>query len=83
MEEYPTYNEYRSQIDAMVSRAELTAEQGIILIQCFKATLNNLPVHINYLMACTGSDWQRLNWTVNGLVCRGAIRKIEDKFYMV
>tara|TARA_R110000868_G_scaffold216760_2_gene466928 strand:- start:99 stop:380 length:282 start_codon:yes stop_codon:yes gene_type:complete len=82
MEDYPSYAEYKYQIDAMVSRGELSLEQSILLCTCFKATLNESPVHINFLMQVSGLNWKEVNWTLNGLVLKGAIRRIEEKYYM-
>jgi hypothetical protein len=79
----PSYYDYKAQVDNLVTRGELTTEQGIILLICFKATLNETPVHINYLIAATGLSWQRINAVLNGLVLRKGIRKIEQKYYMV
>ena len=83
MTELPTYDEYKTQIDSMVSRAQLTEDQGIILMLSFKATLESTPVHINHLMSITGLNWKSINWVLNGLVMKKAIRKIETKYYMV
>ena len=83
MEDYPTYWEYKAQVDTLVSRGALTIEQGVILLRCFNGTLQETPVHINQLMSISGLDWKKVNWTLNGLVQRGAIRKIEEKYYMV
>lgn len=83
MEDLPTYWEYKAQVDSLVSSGQLTTEQAIILLSCFNATLNGAPVHINYLMHATGLGWKPINWTVNGLVQRGAIKKIEQKYYMI
>jgi hypothetical protein len=83
MEDYPTYDEYKAQIDHLVNSGTLTTEQGIILLKCFNATLEGIPVHINYLMACTGLNWQKINYTLNGLVLKKGIRRIEEKYYMV
>ena len=79
----PTYNDYVSQVNHMIESDQLTEVQGIILISCYKATLSETPVHINYLMDITRLGWKQINWTLNGLVQRGAIRKIEQKYYMV
>ena len=79
----PTYSQYKSQVDKLVSQDELTTEQGIILLTCFKATLNETPVHINYLIAATGLNWQKINYVLNGLVLKKGIRRIEEKYYMV
>ena len=83
MEDLPTFAQYKAQIDHMVDTDQLSLEQGILLLQCFKATLNEAPVHINYLMSATGLCWRKINWMLNGLVMKGAIRKIEQKYYMV
>ena len=79
----PTYDDYVSQVNQMIESDELSVEQGIILCSCFKATLSETPVHINYLMSATGLCWKQINWMLNGLVQRGAIRKIEQKYYQV
>ena len=83
MEDLPTFAQYKAQIDHMVDTDQLSLEQGILLLQCFKATLNEAPVHINYLMSATSLNWKNINYLLNGLVQRGAIRKIEQKYYMV
>ena len=43
MEDLPTFSEYKAQVDALVSRGELSLEQGILLCQCFKAYLRRVP----------------------------------------
>ena len=79
----PTYDDYVSQVNQMIESNQLSVEQGIILCAAFKATLNETPVHINYLMHATSLNWKSINWMLNGLVQRGAIRKIEQKYYQV
>ena len=83
MEDYPTYIEYSAQVNAMVSRDELSLEQSILLCTCYKATLNESPIHINFLMQVSGLNWKEVNWNLNGLVLKGAIKRIEEKYYMV
>jgi len=83
MEDYPTYNEYKAHVDLLVTRNELTMSQAIILLSCFKATLQESPVHVNYLMAATGLDYKRINYVLNGLVLKRGIKRIEEKYYMV
>lgn len=83
MEDLPTYAQYKAQIDHMVESGQLTLEQSIVLLTCFKATLNESPIHINYLMQCTNCSWKEINYILNGLVQRGGIRRIEEKYYMV
>lgn len=79
----PSYAQYKDVVDRMVTSDELTTEQGIILLKCFRARLDETACHVNYLMQCTGLDWKRINYVLNGLVCRGAIRRIEEKYYTV
>ena len=79
MEDLPTYYEYSTQVDLLV----LTLEQGILLCTCFKATLNEHPVHINFLMQVSGLNWKQVNASLNGLVQRGAVRRVEEKLYMI
>ena len=83
MEDYPTYSEYKAHVDLLVTRNELTMSQAIILLSCFKATLQESPVHVNYLMAATGLDYKRINYVLNGLVLKRGIKRIEEKYYMV
>jgi len=83
MEDLPTYYEYSTQVDLLVSSGKLTLEQGILLCTCFKATLNEHPVHINFLMQVSGLNWKQVNASLNGLVLRGAIRRVEEKYYML
>ena len=83
MEDYPTYYEYCAQVNDMVSRGKLSLEQSVLLATCFRATLNESPVHINFLMQVSGLNYKEICWTLNGLVLKGAIRRIETKFYMV
>tara|TARA_R110000868_G_scaffold386719_1_gene655096 strand:+ start:229 stop:480 length:252 start_codon:yes stop_codon:yes gene_type:complete len=83
MEDLPTYYEYSTQVDHLVSSGKLTLEQGIILCTCFKATLNEHPVHINFLMQVSGLNWKQVNASINGLVQRGALRGVGGKQYMI
>ena len=83
MEDLPTYTQYKAQVNHMVDSGKLSLEQGILLCRCFKATLDESPVHINYLMQLANMSWKEISWTLNGLVQRGALRRIEEKYYMV
>ena len=79
----PSYSQYKSKVDQMISTSQLTTDQGVILMCCFRARLNEKPVHVNYLMTVTGMSWKEINWTLNGLVLKGAIRRFEKKWYSV
>jgi len=83
MIELPTYGQYKTQVDHLVSRGELTTEQGVVLISVFRNHLSGNPTHINYLMQATGLDWKPINWLLNGLVMKGGIRKIDKYYYTI
>lgn len=79
----PSYDEYMRVVNRMVDNKELTVEQGVILRCCYKARMNGAPVHVNYLIQATGLNWREINNTLNGLVLRGAIKRIEKKWYWI
>jgi len=83
MNTYPTYSDYLGQVNHLIDSNELTVEQGVILLSCYKGTLERTPVHINYLMNASGLGWKQVNYTLNGLVLRGAIKRMDEKYYMV
>jgi len=77
----PTYSQYKHQVDTMIASGQLTVDQGIILTSVFRNHLAGNWTNINYLMAATGLDWKNINWILNGLVQKGAIQKIDKKWY--
>ena len=79
----PSFNEYMAEVNRLVDKGDLTVEQGVILRCCYKARVNGAPVHVNYLMAATGLNWKEINYMLNGLVLRGAIKKVEKKWYWI
>ena len=81
--ELPTYEQYKAQVDQMVNAGSLTTEQAIILISVFRNYLSGNQTNINYLMNATGLGWKEINWKLNGLVQKGAIRKIDKKWYTI
>ena len=83
MEDLPSFADYKAQVNHMVDSKGLTIEQGILLCTCYKATLNESPIHINYLMQVSSLNWKEVNASLNGLVLRGAIRRVEEKYYMI
>ena len=80
MTDLPTIEEYKRVIDTHVSHETLTVDQGIILLTVFKNHLEGLQTHVNQLMSNTGLNWKNINWVLNGLVQRNAIRK-NEKYY--
>ena len=79
----PTYEQYKAQVDILVDSGKLTSEQAIILISVYRNHLSGRPTNINYLMRMTGCNWRHIHWQLNGLVQRGAIRKIDQKWYQI
>lgn len=79
----PSYHEYMRVVNRMVENKELTVEQGVILRCCYKARMNGAPVHVNYLIQATGLKWREINYVLNGLVLKGAIKKVEKKWYWI
>ena len=83
MQTYPTYSDYLGQVNHLIESNELTINQGIILLSAYKATLEGTSVHVNYLMSITSLSWKEVNYLLNGLVLRGALQKIDKKYYKV
>ena len=79
----PTYKQYKTQVNNLVTSKELSVEQAILLLSIYKGFLEGSPVHINYLMQRSGLGWKEANWTLNGLVQRKAIKIVEKKWYTI
>lgn len=77
----PTLQEYIAHTNALERDGSLTIEQVIILQQCYKNTLVDTTTNIRYLMHVTGLDWKAINWTLNGLVMKGALDRVETGYY--
>jgi hypothetical protein len=77
----PTLQDYIAHTNALERDGSLTVEQVIILQQCYKRTLDDLPTDVNYLMFCTNLNWKNINYLLNGLVMRGALVRIEKGLY--
>ena len=79
--ELPTYSQYKHQVDTLINQGQLTVEQGIVLTSIFRNHLAGHYTHVNYLISATGLEWKQINWLLNGLVLKGACRKIEKYWY--
>jgi hypothetical protein len=79
----PTINEYCHKVDLMVATGELTIEQSIVLTTTYKLSLTGKQVNVRYLMQLTNLGWKQINWLLNGLVQKGAIKKIDKYFYTI
>ena len=81
MTELPTLHQYKTQVDLMVATNELTVEQAVILTTVFKHHHEGTPTNIRYLMSVTNLNWVKVNNQLNGLVQRGAMKKIDKYWY--
>jgi len=81
MTDLPTLHQYRNQVDLMVATNELTIEQAVILTTVFKHHTEGTPTNIRYLMSVTNLNWVKVNNQLNGLVQRGALKKIDKYWY--
>ena len=79
----PTYIQYKALVDNHISSGELTEEQAIILLKTYMKSLEGSPVNINFLMNISGLSWKQINWTLNGLVLRKAIKKVDKNWYTI
>ena len=79
----PTIKEYKNKVDQMVNAGELTIEQSIVLSTTYKLSLTGKPVNVKYLMQLTDLGWKEINWLLNGLVQKGAMKKIDKYFYTI
>jgi sRNA-binding regulator protein Hfq len=77
----PTYSQYKHQVDTLIDSGTLTVEQGIILTSVFRNHVEGHWTNVNYLIAATGLNWKKIHYLINGLVLKGAIRKIEKNWY--
>ena len=82
-QQLPSIEDYNAHTNDLVNSNDLTLEQAIILQICYRRTLEGLPTHINFLMQATGLDWKAANWTLNGLVMRGALTRPQPKWYLI
>lgn len=67
--------------NALERDGTITVEQAIVLQQCYKNTLEDTTTHIRYLMHVTDLDWKAINWTLNGLVMKGALKRVKKGYY--
>ena len=49
----------------------------------YKLSLTGKHVNVRYLMQLTNLGWKQINWLLNGLVQKGAIKKIDKYFYTI
>lgn len=80
-QELPTIKEYIDHTNELLANNLMTLEQVMILQTCYKNTMADKSTNINFLMQITGLDWKAINWTLNGLVLRGALSKVDLKNY--
>ena len=79
----PTVNEYCRKVELMHATGELTLEQSIVLTVTYKQAHRGKTINIRCLMQMTGLGWKEINWLLNGLVQKGAMKKIDKYFYTI
>lgn len=79
--ELPTVEQYRAALDHHVDQGDIDVNQAIILLTTFVNHLNGKQTSIRVLMDRTNLDWKTINYRLNGLVQRGALKKIDKYFY--
>ena len=79
----PTYEQYKALVDNHIASGNLDESQAIILLKTYQKSLEGSPVNINFLMSISGLNYKRINWTLNGLVLRKAIKKIDKQWYTI
>ena len=77
----PSIEEYVNHTNELLSNNLMTLEQVMILQMCYRNTINDKLTNINFLMQITGLDWKATNWTLNGLVLKGALDRVDLKNY--
>ena len=79
----PTYEQYKALVDNHIASGNLDEEQAIILLKTYMRSLEGSPVNINFLMSISGLTWKQINWTLNGLVLRKAIKRVDKNWYTI
>lgn len=73
----PSYQDYAQVVN---DRQDLTVEQKIILIQTYALWLQGKSAHTHFLMQVTNCSWKTINYLLNSLVLKGALKKV-DKYH--
>jgi len=81
--ERPTVSEYCREVELRHALGELTTEQTIVLTVTYKFAAQGKTVNVRYLMQMTNLNWVKINNLLNGLVQRGALKKIDKYFYTI
>ena len=79
-QELPTVAEYKMALDHHVDQGDIDVDQAVILLTIFTNHTRGKNTHIKACMDRTGLDWKTINYRLNGLVQRGAIKK-HDKYW--
>ena len=80
-QELPTVAEYKMALDHHVDQGDIDVNQAVILLTAFTNHLRGKNTHIKAFMDRTGLDWRHVNYRLNGLVQRGALKKIDKYWY--
>lgn len=77
----PTVAEYKVALDHHVDMGDISIDQAVILLTAYPNYLRGKNTHIKLFMDRTGLSWQNVNYQLNGLVQRGALKKIDKYWY--
>ena len=79
--ELPTYKEYKQMVELNIERGKLDVDQAVILLSIYRNHLTGRPSHIRSLMNDANLNWKMANAKLNGLVMKGACKKIDKYWY--
>lgn len=83
MQNLPNYEQYKTMVELYVEKGKLDLEQAVMLLTIYRNHLNNKPTNIRVLMDQANLNWQMTNAKLNGLVIKGACKKIDKYWYAI
>jgi sRNA-binding regulator protein Hfq len=77
----PTVQEYKHALDHHVDMGDISVDQAVILLTAFVNHSRGKQTHVKAFMDRTGLQWKEVHYQINGLVMRGALKKIDKYWY--
>lgn len=68
-------------VELEVTRGKLDLDQAVLLLSIYRNHLRGKPSSIKALMNDANLNWKMVNAKLNGLVLRGACKKIDKYWY--
>lgn len=81
VKDMPTYKQYKDLVELEVTRGKLDVDQAVLLLAIYRNHLRGKQSNIRMLMAEANLNWKMVNAKLNGLVMRGACKKIDKYWY--